>query len=68
MELIETTLDLAALNPRTREAIENHCRETGLALPDNGFDALHYFLKWEGIIGYTAAIAGIIRASKGVQP
>lgn len=57
-------VDLDKLLPSVRADIEAFVVANGKPEPVTVYDPLHYYLMWNGIIGYTTTIAEIFQAQK----
>lgn len=59
-------IDLDKLPATVRMDIAAYYAETGTEVPENMtvLDALHAFLFWNGILGWTSSIADIVRSTK----
>ncbi len=48
------------LNPYAAKDIESFCEANNHELPTNRWEYLEYFLRWNGIIGYSSKILALI--------
>lgn len=57
-------VDLNKLPASALRDIKEYCAENGVPMPATVYDALHCYLMWNSIIGYTSMIASIACADK----
>ena len=57
-------VDAAKLPMSILSDIQEYCLESKQPLPETVYDALHCYLMWNGIIGYTTDIATIFQAQE----
>ncbi len=56
----DQAINLDNLPESVQVDIATYCFENKVELPTTKYDALHYFLLWNGVIGFTSAVASIV--------
>lgn len=65
MNNIQTqAIDLSLLPASIGMDIADYCVANKVDAPQTVYDALHYYLQWNGIIGFTSDIARIVNSGR----